>query len=207
METLETVVFAFAALFVIVISLALIAAGLRTYREYERGVRFRLGRFNKVIGPGITFSIPYIDSTVAVDMRSKVVSLPNLRALTRGKNTVFVDAAVRYRISSPQLVVTKVADARESLKAVSESAIRGKIGELPFDALVEKREFIAARLRETVSGEAEKWGLVIEGVEISDVTPSERMMQYLRLRAGAQINKRAENIRKPRARKTRGRKR
>ena len=177
------------------VALAFAAASIRVYKEYERGVRFRLGRFSKVIGPGPALALPYIDSTILVDTRSVVIELPNLRALTRDKCTVFIDAIVRYRVSSPALAVTRVANARDSLKAVSETAVRGMVGELGFDSLIEKREFICARLRETVSAEAGSWGLEIEAVELSDVTPSERTMQLIRLREGAQINKRAGNIR------------
>lgn len=196
------------------LSLALLAAiayftakSLRVYKEYERGVRFRLGRFNKVTGPGISLSLPYLDSTTMVDMRASVMEFPALRALTREKATVFVDAVVRYRISSPSLSVIKVADTEAALRAVSETAIRGSIGELSFDSLVEKREFISARLRETVSSQAEKWGITVEGVELTDVIPSERTMASLARARGEKINNPAGNNRRARARIPRGRKR
>jgi len=149
---------------------------LKVYPEYERGVRFRLGRLDKVIGPGISYAIPYIDSTITVDTRMRVLEMKGLKVITREKATVFADLIIRYSITSPELAVTKAANVENSLKAVAETAVRNSIGELAFSDLVGKREFINAHLRESVESQAGQWGLGIEGVEITEITPSERAL-------------------------------
>lgn len=179
MEFYELLVLAFFALLALAFAALLLHSGLRIYKEHERGVRFRLGRFDKVLGPGMAFALPYIDSTITVDTRSRVLELPSLKAMARENATVFLDVVARYKISSPGLAVTKVADIDASLKTVVETAVRNSIGELSLGQLIGKREFINARLRESVSNEAEEWGLGIEGVEITDVTPSERTMRLI----------------------------
>ena len=167
----------------------ILAKGLKVYNEHERGVRFRLGRFNKVLGPGIAFAFPLIDSTTTVDTRSRVLELKGLKALTRESATVFIDLIIRYSITAPELAATKVADTRSSLKAVAETTARRMLGELGLAEVVGKREFINAKLREAVGSQAEAWGLGIEAVEIADVTPSERTMELIK-RMGEKTRKR-----------------
>lgn len=173
-----------------VIAAAVIISGLRIYKEHERGVRFRLGRLNKVLGPGLAFAFPYIDSTITVDTRSQVLELQAMKAMTKENATVFLDVAARYNIFAPAITVTKAKDPRASLKSVVESAVRNSVGELQLSQLINKREFINARLREAVSSQAEEWGLGIEGVEILDVTPSERTMRLIDKSARAERKRR-----------------
>ncbi len=173
-----------ALLLLAVAAAAIILHSTRIYREHERGVRFRLGKLNKVLGPGIAFTLPYIDSAITVDMRSRVLEMDELKAMAKEGAVVFLDVVVRYHISSPELAVTAVANVEASLRTLAETAVRNSVGELSFGQLVGKKEFINARLRESVSNEAGKWGLKVEGVEIMDITPSERTMQQINKKSG-----------------------
>jgi len=174
-----------ALLFLLGVAAAAIAlSSMRVYKEHERGVRFRLGRLDRVLGPGIAFAFPYLDSTVVVDTRLRVLELEGLKAMAKGNATVFLGLVARYSISSPELAVTKVADAEASLRTAVEASARNAVGELSFTELVGKREFISARLRESVSSRAEGWGLAVEGVEITEVTPSERTLELINKSVG-----------------------
>lgn len=176
-------------LLVAVAAAVVIFSSVRIYREHERGVRFRLGRLNKVLGPGIAFAIPLIDSTTTVDMKSRLLEIPGMKALTAENAAVFLDVIARYRISSPELAVSKAADATASLRVAVETSVRSLIGELDFADVVKKREFINAKLRETVSERAGDWGVRVEGVEITDVTPSERALELINKRVRAKRKK------------------
>ena len=65
-------------------------SGIRIFKEYERGILFRLGKANKLpIGPGIKFLLPFgIDRVQTVDTRTKVCLLytsPSPRDRTRSR--------------------------------------------------------------------------------------------------------------------------
>jgi len=47
------------ALFVLIVLVLILANTIKILREWERGVVLRLGKFQAVRGPGITFLIPY----------------------------------------------------------------------------------------------------------------------------------------------------
>ncbi|HSH84995.1 MAG TPA: SPFH domain-containing protein, partial [Guyparkeria sp.] len=53
----------------LIILIAIIGMSLRVLREYERGVVFFLGRFQRAKGPGLVIVIPVIQQMVKVDLR------------------------------------------------------------------------------------------------------------------------------------------
>ena len=68
---------------------------LRVLRQYERGVVFRLGKFEGVRGPGLTVILFPIQSMVRVSLRTVTMQIPSQKIITR--NNVSIDiAAVAY---------------------------------------------------------------------------------------------------------------
>ena len=68
---------------IIIIVIAFIIIGsLRQINEYERGVRFRFGRFDKIMNPGLNLVLPIIHSFKKVDIRTKAVDVPAQDAIT-----------------------------------------------------------------------------------------------------------------------------
>ena len=55
---------------IVVILLFLLMSAIRIFREYERGVVFRLGRLVGTRGPGLILIIPIIDKVVRVSLRT-----------------------------------------------------------------------------------------------------------------------------------------
>jgi regulator of protease activity HflC (stomatin/prohibitin superfamily) len=87
-------------LLVIVAGLAatIFKTSVRVDREYERGVMFRLGRFQKVQGPGLYFTVPIVDQKVQVDVRTKTVDIAPQEAVTADSVTIKINAVLYYRI-------------------------------------------------------------------------------------------------------------
>ena len=77
-----------------IISATTIKAGIRVDREYERGVIFRLGRFQKIKGPGLYFTIPGIDQKIQVDIRTKTVDIAPQEAVTADSVTIKINAVL-----------------------------------------------------------------------------------------------------------------
>merc|ERR1711953_1026194 len=91
---------------------------LRMVQEYERAVIFRLGRVKRggAIGPGLFFIVPCMDQIVVTDLRTVSFDVPPQEILTKDSVTVYVDAVVYYKISSPMFAVCNVNDYAQSTK-------------------------------------------------------------------------------------------
>ncbi len=89
-----------------VILLAVLAAlavtAIRIVEEGERMVVFRLGRFHRVLHPGLQSALPGVDRTVRVRLDTAV---PNWRELSE----LELDAKLHELVSTGQLAVTRSA--------------------------------------------------------------------------------------------------
>src|SRR5579863_8297330 len=90
----------FPLLDLLIVGLVVIAlSGLRVAQEYERGVVFRLGRYQGLRGPGLYWIIPLnIERSVRVDIRTRTVSAEQRETITRDSVTIKVNAVLWYRI-------------------------------------------------------------------------------------------------------------
>ena len=85
--------------------LALAFSGFRVLKEYERGVVFRLGRFNGVRTAGLKWIIPGVDRMVRVSLREIVMDVPSQEVITRDNVSVKVNAVLYFRVLHPEKAV------------------------------------------------------------------------------------------------------
>ena len=60
-----------------------ILSSFKVVNEYERGIKFTLGRFSGVMQPGLRIIIPIIQSWQRVDIRIKTIDVPDQEAITK----------------------------------------------------------------------------------------------------------------------------
>src|SRR5690348_3255088 len=100
-----------AAIVVVAIAVVAVLSGFRVINEYERGVVFRMGRFDRVIAPGPCLLIPLgVEHLVRVDARTVVTSIPLQEVSTADNVTVRVLPTMQSQVIDPRLAVTKVAN-------------------------------------------------------------------------------------------------
>ena len=68
------------SLILFILAILLILASIKTVKDDERLVVFRLGRFFKILGPGVVLIIPIVDKGVRVNLSEKI---PGWQALSK----------------------------------------------------------------------------------------------------------------------------
>ena len=91
--------------FVLIVIVLVLVNAIKILREWERGVILRLGKFQAVRGPGITFVIPMIERMYRINTRVITVDVPPQDIITRDNVTLKVNAVVFFRILSPREAV------------------------------------------------------------------------------------------------------
>jgi regulator of protease activity HflC (stomatin/prohibitin superfamily) len=91
--------------------IVLLSQVFKILQEYERGVIFFLGRFQKVKGPGLIVLIPFVQKMVKVDLRVVVMDVPTQDVISRDNVSVKVNAVIYFRIVDPEKAVIRVANA------------------------------------------------------------------------------------------------
>jgi regulator of protease activity HflC (stomatin/prohibitin superfamily) len=183
-------------LLVIVAGLAatIFKTSVRVDREYERGVMFRLGRFQKTQGPGLYFTIPIIDQKVQVDVRTKTVDIAPQEAVTADSVTIKINAVLYYRIIDPMKAISRVENYQMAVYQASMTTLRNIVGQHSLDDMLQGRDKINAKVQEIVDEITEPWGVEIERVELKDVEIPLSMQRAMAKEAEAAREKRARLI-------------
>ena len=82
---------------------------IKILKEYERGVVFFLGRFQKVKGPGLILLFPGLQIMTKVDLRVIVLDVPTQDVISRDNVSVKVNAVIYFRIVDPEKAIIRVA--------------------------------------------------------------------------------------------------
>lgn len=186
---METILGTFAAL--VVLSGI---TGIKIDREYERGVIFRLGRFQGIKGPGMYWIIPLVDRKEQVDIRTKTVDIAPQEAVTADSVTIKVNAVLFYRILNADKTINRVENYHMAVYQAAMTTLRNVVGQNILDDILQKRDKINFKVQEIVDEITEPWGIEIERVEIKDVEIPLAMQRAMAKEAEAVREKRARLI-------------
>src|SRR5580693_9206555 len=183
-------------IFVVLALLFLIfISGIRTAREYERAVVFRLGRYAGLRGPGLYWLIPLgIENQIRVDLRIVTNPIEQQETITRDSVTVKVNAVLWFRVEDPQRAVLTVEHFRVAVQQVALTSLRNVIGQHDLDEVLKARDQINALLRKNVFETTTPWGVAVELLEMKDVEIPQDMQRVMAMEAEAMREKRARII-------------
>ncbi|MAG02207.1 hypothetical protein CMI42_02625 [Candidatus Pacearchaeota archaeon] len=168
-----------------------VLAGLRIVKEYERGVRFTLGRYSGVMGPGLRIVWPVIQSWQRVDIRVKVIDVPNQDAITRDNVSLKVNAVLYYKVLDAKKSIIEVEKFNYAVSQLAQTTMRDVVGEVTLDELLSKRDQISKRIREIVDKATDPWGIKVESVELKHVELPEQLKRTIGKEAEAEREKRS----------------
>jgi len=160
---------------------AIILFSLSFYRieAQERGVVLRFGRNVDVLMPGPHLRWPRpIEEVIVVDVDAIREFTVDATMLTQDENIIDVELATQYRIDSVLNYVVEVADPDDTVRQMTESAVREIIGKNTLDfVLTEGRSEIAAKVRELLQTilTQYKTGIVVTSVNMQPAKPPEEV--------------------------------
>ena len=174
--------------------LLIIIPGVRIINQYERGVVQRLGRFRKILDPGLHVIIPYIDTMRNVDVRTTPMDVPKQEVITKDNVTVNVDAVVYFRVIDAKKAVFETTNYAYATSTFAQTALRDVTGNFDLDELLSKRDEISRKIKEIVDAQADKWGIDIESVTLQNIELPSDMKRAMAKQAEAERERRAAII-------------
>jgi len=180
---------------IIVILISLFIGGfvlfVRQIQQYERGVMFTMGKFTGIRKPGWRIVIPIFQSMKKVDIRTKVVDVPDQEVITRDNIPVSVNAVINYKIVDAGKAVLEVENFYYAISQLAQTTMRNAVGEQTLDDLLSKRAEIAEKIKVELDKKTDKWGIDVENLELKDVIIPENLKRTISKAAEAEREKRA----------------
>jgi regulator of protease activity HflC (stomatin/prohibitin superfamily) len=178
----------------LVLVIILVAISLKILREYERGVVFLLGRFQRVKGPGLIIIIPGIQQMVRVDLRTIVLDVPTQDVISHDNVSVKVNAVVYFRVVDPQLAIIQVANFLDATSQLAQTTLRSVLGKHELDEMLAERDKLNVDIQTILDQQTDAWGIKVANVEIKHVDLDESMIRAIAQQAEAERARRAKII-------------
>ena len=119
-----------------------------TIYEFERGLRYRKGKFDGVLEPGQYWLSRRTTTVTTIDTRPRFISVPGQEVLSSDSVSVKVSLAAEFAIEDPAKAINDVEDYYNALYLTLQVALREIVGQAEIDHLLEKRDEIGRRLQE-----------------------------------------------------------
>jgi len=177
--------------FLIILFLFIVLISIRQVNQYERGVKFVLGKYMGTVQPGWRIIWPIFQSMTKVDIRVKAVDVPDQDAITKDNVTVNVNAVLYYKVIAADKAFLEVEDFFYAVSQLAQTTMRDVVGEVDLDELLTKRDQISDRIQQIVDAATDPWGIKVQSVDLKHIELPKDMQRTIAKQAEAEREKRA----------------
>ena len=162
-------------------------------KDYERLARFKLGKFEGMMGPGVVIAIPILHQTVKIDTRTKIIDIPRQTNITKDNASIEIDFLVYMRVdlNEAHKAILEVENYTAAVVGLATTTLRAVIGDITLDDVLSQRERINESIREKLDGETERWGIKVTNVEIREIDPPRDVQEAMNRQMSAERVRRA----------------
>lgn len=182
-------------------------------RQAEAVIIERLGKFDRVLMPGLHFVVPFFEvarsvrwsyvqfdgkryhrfmhSLSRIDLREAVYDFPKQNVITRDNITMEINALLYYQITDPRAAVYEVSNLPEAIEKLTQTTLRDVIGSMELDESLVSRAMINERLRIILDEATDKWGVKVNRVELQEINPPEDIRHAMEKQMRAERDRRA----------------
>lgn len=177
----------------IIILLIIATKGIYVVRQQTACVVERLGKFRRVLAPGLHFVIPFIDR-VSKPLSLRIVQL-DIKVDTKTEDNVFVKVpvAVQYQVNPEKVreAFYKLEDPQEQIESYVFDIVRAEVPRKTLDALFLSKDDISEAVQESLQKVMDDYGFIIRRSLITDITPDARVAEAMNSINAAKRNKEA----------------
>lgn len=175
-----------------VIILIVLILGIRIVPESYAYVVERLGRYNKVLNPGLHFIIPFIDNVRRrVLLKEQVADFAPQPVITKDNVTMQIDSVVYFKVSEPRLYTYGVENPIMAMENLTATTLRNIIGDLTLDETLTSRDRINSQMLAIIDEATDAWGVKVNRVELKNIQPPTAIREAMEKQMKAEREKRA----------------
>ncbi len=164
MESIVTVLIIFGAVLIFFV---------RTFRivpQAEVWVIESIGKYKESWNPGFHVLIPFLEHIAAkISTKEQTMDFPPQPMMTRDNLSIQIDAYAMFRVTDYYKFTYGCQDFANAFQSISQSALRGVVGELTLEECQNRRDAINARMTQDLDEATDKWGVKVSRLEISNI--------------------------------------
>ncbi|KAH0843033.1 hypothetical protein FOPE_08088 [Fonsecaea pedrosoi] len=153
----------------------------------------RMGKFNRILEPGLAILVPIIDRIAYVQsLKEAAIEIPSQSAITADNVTLELDGVLYTRVFDAYKASYGVEDAEYAISQLAQTTMRSEIGQLTLDHVLKERANLNANITQAINEAAQEWGVVCLRYEIRDIHAPEGVVAAMHRQVTAERSKRAE---------------
>ncbi|KAI9650059.1 Synaptotagmin-like protein 2 [Ciborinia camelliae] len=153
----------------------------------------RMGKFNRILEPGLAILLPIIDKIAYVkSLKESAIEIPSQSAITTDNVTLELDGVLYTRVFDAYKASYGVEDAEYAISQLAQTTMRSEIGQLTLDQVLKERAALNTNITAAINEAAQEWGVICLRYEIRDIHTPEGVMEAMHRQVTAERSKRAE---------------
>lgn len=182
----------FVILGLIVLFLIVAATGIKIVPQSMEYVVEQFGKYTKTLKAGLNFVVPILNQVVhKVIILERQLEPQQISVITRDNVEIHLTTAVFFRIVDAAKSVYRIADVDQAVRTTVTSIVRSTGGQMEFDEVQSRREFINEKIRESLSEACAVWGIEITRTEVLDVAVDDQTKTAMQQQLNAERERRA----------------
>ncbi|XP_014206562.1 stomatin-like protein 2, mitochondrial [Copidosoma floridanum] len=160
--------------------------------QQEAWVVERMGKFHRILEPGLNILLPVVDSVKYVQSLKEIaIDVPKQSAITSDNVTLNIDGVLYLKINNPYLASYGVEDPEFAIVQLAQTTMRSELGKISLDKVFREREGLNVSIVESINKASEAWGISCLRYEIRDIRLPERVHEAMQMQVEAERKKRA----------------
>ncbi len=152
-----------------------------------------LGKFDKVLQPGLTILIPLIQRVAYKHtLKEEAIEVTAQTAISNDNVTLSIDGVLYVKIIDATAASYGVNNPYYAITQLAQTTMRSEIGKLPLDRTFEEREALNIAIVTAMNQAAINWGIQCMRYEIKDIQPPQTVLRAMELQVAAERQKRAQ---------------
>jgi regulator of protease activity HflC (stomatin/prohibitin superfamily) len=180
------------AIAIVVIALAIISQGVRIVPQQHAWIIERLGRFHRVLEPGLNLIIPIFDNVAyKFDLREAPINVAEQSCITKDNTQIMIDGILYLQITDPKKAAYGTNDPFLAVEQLAQTIMRSDVGKKQLDEVLSSRSELNASIVSELDKAAVNWGAKVLRYEIRKIEPPQEVVRAMELQITAERQKRA----------------
>lgn len=157
----------------------LLVSSIRIIPQNMVGMVSILGKYKKQITPGINFTIPIITRVDRVDLAQVPLSLSEQSVISQDNAEVIISLSMNYHVTNPYKFTFENADSIKSMVQQSRAHLRGIIGTMDLNDVLNGTERINAALSHELATITDAYGVNVDRINIDTIQPTPEIQESM----------------------------
>ena len=167
-------------------------AGIKVVPQSQVYVVEQFGKYIKTLPAGLNFIIPILHLVASkVSILERQLEPQQISVITKDNVEIHLTAAVFFRITDAAKSVYRITDIDLAVQTTVTSIVRSTGGQMEFDEVQSKRDFISEKIKESLSEACAIWGIEITRTEVLDVSVDAATRAAMQQQLNAERERRA----------------